>query len=128
MVTTKNSQEINKAEHNDLLAAKKVELVGFGDSANPVRKDIEGSGMTSVGITPVEILFTEKTSSVVITADMNNTGILYVGKSNITHTGDNALTFLYAGDEITLDYDDSDNALYIVSDTALQNYWSGALL
>jgi len=95
---------------------------------NPIRKNIEGGGKVSVGTTAVEVTFTGDTTSIIITADKDNTGILYIGESDVTNLGANAMTYLEAGDSITIDYDDTDNAVYVVSDTASQYFWKGALL
>ncbi len=96
-------------------------------SVSHTSKDLEGGGKISVGTTAVEVTFTETTESIIITADSANTGILYIGKSDVTNTGANALTFLKRYDSVTLDYDDVDNALYVVSDTTSQNFFKGAL-
>ena len=90
--------------------------------------DIEGGGKVSVGTSAVEVTFTGATKAIIITADQDNDGILYVGESNVTNAGANAMTYLEAGDSITIDYEDSSNAVYVVSDTASQNFWKGALL
>ncbi len=95
---------------------------------NPVRKDLEGGGKTAVGTSAVEVEFTGTTNSIIITADTSNSGILYVGKSDVTNTGDNSITFLLAGQWISVDYDDSDNAFYVVASASGQNFWSGAIL
>ena len=57
-----------------------------------------------------------------------NTGQLYIGKSNVTSAGANAIAVLLPGQSITLDYDDATNAIYAVSDTASQSIISGSLL
>ena len=106
----------------------KVSVEEFEDVVNPVRKDIEGGGKTSIGATATEIVFTGLTTHILITADINNTSILYVGESNITSVGANAITFLQPGDAIELSYNDVDNPLYIVAGSGTQNYWKGALL
>lgn len=106
----------------------KVSVEEFDDAANPIRSDLEGGGKVSVGTTPVEVTFVGSTKSIIITADINNTGVLYIGKSNVLSDGSNALTFLLPGEDVTLDYDDSTNALYVVSDTTSQNFWKGSLL
>ena len=90
--------------------------------------DIEGGGKVSVGTSAVEVTFTGATKAIIITADQDNDGILYVGESNVDNAGANAMTYLEAGDSITIDYEDSSNAVYVVSDTASQNFWKGALL
>jgi hypothetical protein len=90
--------------------------------------DIEGGGKISVGTTAVEVTFTGVTQSIIITADADNDGKLFVGESNVASDGSNAITFLDAGDWIQLDYNDVTNGVYVVSDTASQNFWKGALL
>ena len=97
-------------------------------SASPTPKDIEGGGKVSVGTTAVEVTFTGTITSVVISADKDNSGTLYVGKSNVASDGSNAITYLSSGDTITIDYDDSTNALYVVGSEADQNFWKGATL
>lgn len=89
---------------------------------------IEGGGKISVGTTAVEVTFTTETRSIVITADAANTGVLYVGKSNVTSAGANAMLPLEAGDVLTMDYDDSSVPLYVVASVAAQNFWKGATI
>lgn len=86
---------------------------------------LEGGGKISVGITPISVTFNIKPRQIIITSDKDNTGLLYVGNSNITSTGDNALTYLMAGDIITLDYDNN-TPIYVVSSTTSQYFWKGA--
>ena len=90
--------------------------------------DVEGGGKSSVGTTRVEATFTGETRSIIITADTANTGTLYVGKSDVTNTGVNAITFLSAGEHIVIDYEDSSNALYVVASASSQNFWKGSIL
>lgn len=90
--------------------------------------NIEGGGKIAVGTTAVEITFTMETRSIVITADADNTNKLYVGKSGVTSAGANAITYLSAGDTVTLDYNDADVPLYVVAGAAAQNFWKGAVL
>jgi len=90
--------------------------------------DIEGGGTVSVGTTAVEVTFTGVTQTIIITSDKNNTGLIFIGESNVTNLGANAMTFIQAGDSIELEYNDSDNAVYVVSDTASQTIYKGALL
>jgi hypothetical protein len=94
----------------------------------PIRKDMEGGGKISVGTTAVEVTFTGTTTTIIISADPENTGTLYVGKSDIDSSGNNSLTFLEAGEDIAIRYDDSENPIYIVASVASQNYFKGALL
>ena len=92
--------------------------------------DLEGNGLETVGTTAVELTFTGKTESILITypAIAANTGQMYIGKSTVTNLGANAVAVLLPGQSITLDYDDSTNAIYAVSDTASQTILSGAAL
>ena len=126
------STEIENREHYVPAKAKKVLLVTDDglESIAPLQivNNLEGGGKVSVGVTAIEATFTGETKAVIITADSDNTGKLFVGKSNVTNAGANAVTFLDAGDTLTLDYDDATNAIYVVSDTASQNFWKGALL
>lgn len=91
-------------------------------------QNMEGGGKVSVGTTAVEATFAGETKVIIITADKDNTGTLYVGKSNVTSTGGNAITFLEVGDAISLNYDDSTNPLYVVGSASSQAFWKGALL
>lgn len=90
--------------------------------------DMEGGGKISVGISAVEVTFTGTTKSIIITADSDNSGILYVGKSNVTNTGSNALLPLLPGESVTIDYEDSTNGVYVVGSAVSQNFWKGSLI
>ena len=92
------------------------------------QNDLEGGGKVAVGTTAVEATFSGTTQSVIITADKDNTGLLFVGKSDVDNTGANAITFLNKNDSVTIDYNDSSNGVYVCSDTAAQNFWKGAAL
>ena len=106
----------------------KVSFEEVDPSVDPVRTDMEGGGKIAVGTTAVEATFTGTTKSIIITADNLNTGVLYIGESTVTNLGANAFTLLQAGESVTISYDDSSNAVYVVSDTAAQNFFKGALL
>lgn len=90
-------------------------------------KTLEGGGKVSVGTTAVEVTFTAETKSIIITADASNGGTLYVGGSTVTSAGANALTFLGAGDVLTIDYDDATTPIYVVASVASQYFWKGAI-
>ena len=92
------------------------------------KSNIEGGGKVAVGTTAVAVTFAGATKTIIISSDRNNTGVLYVGKQDVTSTGGNAMTFLEVGDSLTLEYNDRVNALYVVSDTLAQNFWKGAVL
>ena len=93
-----------------------------------VSSNLYGGGKIAVGTAQVEVTLTGTTETIVIQADKDNTGLLFVGKTGVTNAGANALCFLEAGDSVTLFYDDVTNPLYVISDTAGQNFWKGALL
>lgn len=89
--------------------------------------DLEGGGKISIGTTAIEVTFTGTTEAIIISADTDNTGTLYVGKSDVASDGSNAITFLEAGESLEMDYEDSSNAIYIVASVISQNFWKGAL-
>lgn len=89
--------------------------------------DMEGGGKISVGTTAVEATFSGTPESIIISADKDNTGQLYVGKSNVANDGSNAITYLNAGDVIEMDYDDTTNGIYVIANAASQNFWKGCL-
>lgn len=90
--------------------------------------NIEGLGDIEVGLTEVEIAFTGTTSTIRIQADEGNTGIIYLGKTGVQNDGSNDFARLNPGDEATIEYDDSTNAIYAISDTASQTINAGAVL
>jgi len=101
-----------------------------GTQVNPlsISNNLEGKGKVAVGTTAVEITFTGTPQSIIISADTSNSGTLYIGKSDVTSLGANAIAFLEAGESVEIDYDDTSNALYVVASEASQNYWAGALI
>ena len=90
--------------------------------------DMEGGGIVSVGTTAVEMTFVGTPKSIIISSIPTNTGIIYLGKSNVTSAGANAICFILPGESIELKYNDTSNALYAVSDTAAQSVIKGAML
>lgn len=97
-------------------------------NTEPNSTNLEGGGKVSVGTTAVEATFTSSTKSIIISADIDNTGTLYIGKSNVTSVGANAFAFLLAGESITINYDDAINAVYVVASAVSQNFWKGSLI
>jgi len=97
-------------------------------NTEPTSLDIEGGGVVSVGTAAVEMTFTGATKSIIITSYPTNTGLIFVGESNVTNAGANSLTVLQPSESLTLDVDDSANAIYAVSDTAAQLIIKGALV
>ena len=89
--------------------------------------DFEGAPVT-IGTSAVEVTFTGTTQSIYIQADHDNTGNIWVGKSNIDNAGANAMARLMAGESITIELNDSSNAIYAVSDTASQKIYKMALI
>jgi hypothetical protein len=113
-----------------------VKTLDQHDASNPLpvssvqhtSSDLEGKGPITVGTTAVEISFTGLTESIIISSKITNTGIIYVGKSNVTNLGANSIAFLDVGESITIDYNDSTNSIYVVADTANQVVFAGAAL
>ncbi len=89
--------------------------------------NLEGKGPISVGTTPVEISFSGATKSIIISSVTTNTGIIYIGKSDITSAGLNSITFLDIGESLTMDYDDTTNSIYVVASIAGQSVIAGGL-
>lgn len=89
--------------------------------------DFEGSPVT-VGTTAVEITFSGTTKAIFIQLDHDSTGTLWIGKSNVTNAGANAVVRLEAGEAITVELEDSSNAIYAISDTASQTVHKLALI
>lgn len=107
----------------------KVSVEEYDDATNPVRPNMEGGGKVSVGTTAVEVTFTgTPTYSIIISAPLDNEGTLYVGKSDVTSAGVNAFAYIDAGETLTIEYEDSDNAVYVVASVADQSFFKGALL
>ncbi len=93
----------------------------------PIHNDMEGLGKVTIGTTAIELAFTGTTETIMITSDISNTGIIYVGKSDVTSAGANAILQLDISQSVEMDYDDSSNAIYAVSDTASQTIIVGTL-
>lgn len=90
--------------------------------------DLEGLGAVTVGTSEVEVAFTGTTEKILISAEPANTGIVFVGKTGVLSDGSNHVAKLWAGDDLILDYEDSSNAIYLISDTAAQTVSLGATL
>ncbi|MEI6420328.1 MAG: hypothetical protein WCO30_01715 [bacterium] len=90
-------------------------------------KTLQGYGKIVVGVTAIPVNFSSTVKNITISADKDNTGILYVGNSTVTSAGANAFTYLGPGDVMSLDYDDITSKLYIVSTVAAQAFWLGGL-
>ncbi len=90
--------------------------------------DVEGNGLFLIGTSAMEVIFNGETNSIIISAGDDNLGRIYVGKSDVTSLGANAVSFLAGGESLTLDYDDSSNPLYVVATIADQEIITGASL
>lgn len=88
--------------------------------------DLECLGKVDVGTTAVKVEFTGTTRTITISADLDNTGIIYVGKSTVTSAGAYSLVALLPGQGVELDYDDATNDLYVVGSAASQKVILGA--
>lgn len=109
--------------------AKQDDIITAIDNINELQRatDMEGKGQVAVGTTAVELTFTGTPESIIIQADEDNSGYIYVGKSDVASDGSNAIIKLNGGSSITMDYDDTTNAVYVVGSAASQNVWAGAL-
>ena len=90
--------------------------------------DLEGLGDLSIGTTEVEIAITGTPEEIRIRADKANTGEIFIGKTGVLSDGSNDFIRLDGGDEFTMKYDDTTNALFAISDTVSQKINIGILL
>ena len=111
-----------EAKQDDLITAVN-NVSGLQRSTN-----LQGLGNITIGIAQVEIAITGTPESIRIRANTDNTGIIYIGKTGVLADGSNDFVRLESGDEITMSYNDTTNALYAISDTAAQSINVGALL
>lgn len=122
------SVEIKDAESD---ARQKVKSDGI-DNASVVminsRMNFQGLGDKIIGTTEVPLVFSGTTFSVRIRADISNIGLIYIGKTGVLSDGSNDFIRLAAGDELTLEYNDIDNHLYVISNIVSQKINVGALL
>ena len=143
---TKTTQTVLNSSFDELYQILAIMMCGFDSTASTVNRvrvnasgevilaesggvsdDFEGAPVT-VGTTAVELTFSGTPSSIFIQSDHDNTGKLWVGKSNVTSAGANAMARLGVGEAISLDLDDSSNAIYVISDTASQTVHKMALI
>lgn len=104
-----------------------ISLLGDIKTASQPRTDLLGLGNLTVGLTQVEIAITGTPHSIRMRADTINTGIIYIGKTGVLSDGTNDFVRLESGDEIVMDYDDTTNALFAISDVAAQKLNVGVL-
>lgn len=118
-----NTKYLNRTEPIEL----EVSDIQIGVVEIESRRDLEGLGEQTVGTTPVALVFSGETTSINIQADETNLGFIYVGKSDVTSAGLNAIAKLDGEGIFNLNYDDSENALFVVGSIAGQKYVAGAL-
>lgn len=106
----------------------KVSVEEANGAFDPVRTDLEGNGYVSVGTSQVLLTFTGTTNTIHLESKITNVGTIWGGKNGVTNSGGNALFSMQAGESIDMRYDDVDNPLYVISDTASQSLLRGALL
>ena len=107
-------------------AKESGKLADIDTSLSPAT-DFEGDKIT-VGTTAVEVTFTGTPKSIHIEADHDNSGSIYVGKSNVASDGSNAVMRLDAGEATGWDYDDTTNPVYVIGSAAGQVVYKLALL
>jgi len=98
-----------------------------GEIVTAPATDFEG-GPVTVGTTAVEVTFSGQPKAIQITADHDNSGTIYVGKSNVLSDGTNAVDRLEAGETLEIEFDDSSTAIYVVASEANQKIYKLALL
>lgn len=96
--------------------------------AATVPTDFEPLGDVAVGLTEVAVPFSGATTKVRIRFDVNGSGILFIGKTGVLADGSNDLVRLEPGDEWIEDYNNADNPLYVISDTAAQTFNASAFI
>lgn len=79
--------------------------------------DIETQDLITVGLTAVEITFTNDAGQVILCARDTNIGNIFIGKSDVANNGNKAFAVLAPGQTRAFPYDKSVNALYAVSST-----------
>jgi hypothetical protein len=92
------------------------------------RKSLEGLGNILVGTSEVSIDFAGTPVMIRMRADDTNTGLVYFGNAGVLSDGSNDFIRLAAGDEFTIDYNDTINGLFAISDSTNQKISGGALL
>lgn len=102
-------------------------LTGGTVSVDLVETTDFNGGTVSIGTTAVEMTFTGVTQSIMITADYDNAGTIYVGGSLVSSVGSAALTQLVAGEAVTLDFNDGTAPLYSIASAAAQKAFKAAL-
>jgi len=84
-------------------------------------------GQSTIGTSATELTFTGTTRVINLKSDSTNTGIIWIGPSNVTNTGENAYCELTADSSVEIELNDASAALYAISDTASQKIYKVAL-
>ena len=74
-------------------------------------------GTVAIGTAAVEMTFTGITQSIMITADIGNSDVVYIGGAAVANDGANAVTYLNADQSVTFDLNDGAAPLYAVGGT-----------
>jgi hypothetical protein len=115
----------------DVNNLQKVRLAANSDGSlimdSKETTNFEGAPVT-VGTSAIAITFAGTTQAIHISSDDNNSGYIYIGKSNVTSAGANAMEKLEPGASISIDFNDTTNAIYVVSNAANQLIYKLALL
>ena len=123
------TQEQEQRTYENSAEARRVIAVDdAGNESSPVRLDMEGLGDITVGTSEVEITITGTPRSIRIRADKGNAGTIFIGKTGVLSDKSNDFVRLDHGDEAIIDYNDTTNAIFAISDTTGQAINVGALL
>jgi hypothetical protein len=76
--------------------------------------------------TPTMLEFALTTRVVHIQAATSNTGTVYIGAFGLNPVGEHALAALAPGDSLALEYDDSENPIYVIGSIPAQSIIAGA--
>lgn len=102
-------------------------VIGGGAGAT-LATEFEAAAKVTVGTSAVELTFTGTTRTIILRSKKSNTGIIYLGGSDVANDDSMQFAVLYPGEVLTINYNDATNALYARSDTAAQVLYKGALL
>ena len=124
---TAGTSEIFALGGNPTTGAQYVEVIAGTLVTNETETTGFNGGTVAVGTAAVELTFTGVTQSIMITADFANGTIIYLGGSDVTQAGVNALTFLQPDQSATFDLNDTSAPLYAIGGTTGQKVYKIAL-
>ena len=84
-------------------------------------------GPVTVGTSAVEMTFSGITQSIKIASASTNAGTIYIGKSDVTSAGLNALDELVTGQALIMELNDASEPIYAVASIAAQKVYKQAL-